>query len=145
MEEDKKNEQVTDGTVVEVRAVSLKGVKEKSSSSKEKRRNLTEKEEDEDEIEGLEAWEEDELMNGRVLEEEEILRGRYVDEVEGDGLSEEDILRAAAQMPFEEESLEEETMECTPHPFTKDIQEEILKDFQDELEGLQELEDEEQK
>ena len=84
-------------------------------------------------------------MNGRVLDEEEILRGRYVDEIEEDGSSEEDLLRAAARMPFEEESLEEQTMECTPHPFTKDIQEEILKDFQDELERLQELGDEEEK
>ena len=35
MEEVTKNEQVTDGTIVKVKAVSLKGAKEKSSSSKE--------------------------------------------------------------------------------------------------------------
>ena len=122
MEEVKKNEQVTDGKIVEVKAVSLKGVKEKSSSSKDRRRNLTEKEEeDEDEIEGLEAWEEDELMNGRVLEEEEILRGRFVDDIDEDDSSEEDILRAAAQTPFEEKLLEEDK-ENTPHPCAKDTQ-----------------------
>ena len=113
MEEDKKDDQVTEEAIVEVKAVSFKGLKENSSSSKDRRRNLTEKEEeDEDEIEGLETWREDELINGRL-----------VDEVEEDGSSEEDILRAAAQMPFEEESFEEEITECTPHPFTKDIQE----------------------
>ena len=49
-------------------------------------------------------------MNGRVLEAE-ILRGRYADKIEEVGSSEEDILRAAAQMPFEEEPLEEEITE----------------------------------
>ena len=104
----------TEGTIVEVKAVSLKGVKNTSSSSStERRRTLTEKEED-DRDEDLE-----------VLEEDELLNAKYVDEIEEDGSSEDDALRAAVQIPFEEESLEAEFAEEATHPF-RDFEEELL-------------------
>ena len=128
MIEVKSDGQDTDGAIVEVKAISFKGLKEgsSSSSSKDRRRNLTEKEENEED----EVWEEDEQMN-RELNEEELLRGRYVDDVGEEETSEEDILREAAQMPFEEDSLEDDK-EYTSHPFTKELQEEMLKDFREE-------------
>ena len=109
----KSDEQDTDGAIVEVKAISFKGLKEgsssSSSSSKDRRRNLTEKEEnDEDEVR-----EEDEQMNVE-LNEEELLRGRFVDDVGEEETSEEDILREAAQMPFEEDSLEDDKEHFTP-------------------------------
>ena len=45
-------------------------------------------------------------------------------------------------MPFEEDSLEEDK-EYTSHPFAKELQEEMLKDFREDLERLHELDEQE--
>jgi hypothetical protein len=123
----KNDEQETDGTIVEMKVISVKGLKEGLSSSKDRRRNLTEKEEDDKD----ELWEDDEQMNVE-LSEEELLRGRYVDEVGEEETSEEDILREAAQTPFEEELLE-------------DDENFLLKEFREELERIHELDEQEEK